>query len=266
MRTVLVSLSVVFAGCGGASSEPKSTTFAHASESWCPEHFEVGPQDTCFAIPEHGTKDTPVVVYLHGTYEGRGSAEEWAAISRAPKQGFAVVMPRGKRGLCALRAELKDHFCWPQDVEDATTTASLVAEWERVLWQVDALLDGGRHPRFVLGSQSGADFASLLATHALFPSAGYAIVNGSALSALPDGPTPSPVLLVAGQDAPAATSSTRSLHDALTKTGWSHAFCPRPGDASLTASDVDAALRFFRQSSEGAAKAPPTAAVTCDTR
>lgn len=149
---------------------PEKNVLAHTTESWCPEGFEPGPNDTCFAIPETPTKDTPILVYLHGMYVGHGAPDEWEAVRLAAQRGFAVVVPRGKRGLCDWRAELKDHFCWPQDPEDTETIRGLIKEWDRVLWQVEALLEAGTHKRYVLGSSNGGVFAAFVATHGLFDS------------------------------------------------------------------------------------------------
>ncbi|MBX3204030.1 MAG: hypothetical protein KF764_03120 [Labilithrix sp.] len=250
------ALTVAVGGCkGSASNDAKAPTLSHAGETWCPDRFESGPSDTCFAIPEHAGKETPILVYLHGMYEGHGSPDEWAAVSVALDRGFAVVIPRGKRGLCAWRAELKDHYCWPQDAEDTHTMKSVVAEWERVLWQVDALLEGGTHKRYVLGSSNGGFFAAFLATHPLFPGQAYAVVNGGSLGAPSPKARPLPVLLVAGQDAAEPAAKTKELHDALTRASWAHAYCPRGGGSALATGDVDAAVRFFRQEASGTLKA-----------
>jgi poly(3-hydroxybutyrate) depolymerase len=261
--TVGMGLLACVAACGGGQ-DAKTPALSHATESWCPERFEAGPGDTCFAIPEHAGKETPVLVYLHGPFAGRGSAEEWAAVSVAVHRGFAVVLPRGRRDLCALRAELKDHYCWPQDAEDTQTIKSVVGEWERVLWQVDTLLEGGAHRRYVLGSDSGAVFASVLAKQNLFGGQAFAVVNGGA----PGWPLvkakPIPMLLVAseapeGSESPQA-KELKALHENLTKATWPHAFCPRPGSGSaaptitLTSEDVDSALRFFRHDADGSLK------------
>src|SRR5437879_10951873 len=116
MRAALIGCFTVIVSACGPSAAPK--TALSSSESWCPDGFEVGPTDTCFAIPEKHDKDTAVLVYLHGPYSGHGSPEEWAMVRAAADRGFAVVIPRGKRGLCAWKAELKDHFCWPQEADD----------------------------------------------------------------------------------------------------------------------------------------------------
>ncbi len=227
-----------------------------ANESWCPDGFEQGPSDTCFAIPEHPAADAPVLVYLHGMYVGHGSKDEWDAVRVATQRGFAVVVPRGKRGLCAWRAELKDHFCWPQDPEDTEAMKGVIAEWGRVLWQVDALLEGATHKRYVLGAANGALFAAIVATHGLFPSQGYAVVNGGDAAAIQGGKgKPVPVLLVSAADDADQAPRTKELHEGLAKVGWAHAFCPRNGSKTMTVEDVEAALRFFRHEADGSLKA-----------
>lgn len=264
---VALLLSLGASGCKGSDSlqEAKIPPLSNAGETWCPERFEVGPNDTCFAIPERANRDTPVLVYLHGMYTGHGSPEEWAAVTTAVHRGFAVVIPRGKRGLCAWRAELKDHFCWPQDPEDTQTIKDLVSEWERVLWQVDALLEGGTHKRYVLGSANGAFFASVLATHALFPGQAYALVNGGA----PGWPLVKakaiPMMLVTGKDAGEDAAKVQELHETLAKATWAHAFCPRAGAANLTNDDVESALRFFKHDADGRLK-PKDGTYPCDLR
>lgn len=222
-----------------------------SSESWCPEGFEIGPQDTCFAIPDKHDGATPVLVYLHGMYSGHGSPEEWRLVRGAVDRGFAVVVPRGKRGLCAWKAELKDHFCWPQEVDDPQAFKNVVAEWDRVLWQVDALLEPGTHKRYVLGYSNGGFFATYLATHGLFFADGYAIVNGGLLDPSPSATLPrsASMLLIAARDD--ARHGPKDIHDAFTKGGVPHAWCARPGAHALTAEDVDAALRFFKHDADG---------------
>jgi len=253
MRTLL-ALSVLAAALAPACTPKESTTPSLVShESWCPDGFEVGPQDTCFAIPDKHDASTPVLVYLHGMYAGHGSVEEWSLVRSAVDRGFAVVVPRGKRGMCAWKAELKDHFCWPQEADDPEAFKHVVAEWDRVLWQVDALLEAGTHKRYVLGFSNGGFFATYLAVHGLFPAQGYAIVNGGSLEPTIK-PAKVPLLLVAAQDDADQAPKMKAFHEALGAAP--HAYCTRPGSHPLAASDVEAALRFFRHA-EG--KAPPFA-------
>ena len=241
---------------GGASCSPaKPVATLSASDSWCPDGFEVGPQDTCFAVPETTTKDTPVLVYLHGMYAGHGSPEEWRLVRSTVNRGYAVVVPRGKRGLCAWKAELKDHFCWPQETEDPQAFKNVIAEWDRVLWQVDAILEGGSHKRYVLGFSNGGFFASYIAEHGLFPAQAYAIAGGGPLEAAHKPAKAVPIMLLSAQDDAVESAKTKELHEGLAKVGWAHAYCTRPGQHSLAAEDVEAALRFFKHEQDGSLRA-----------
>jgi poly(3-hydroxybutyrate) depolymerase len=239
-------------GIALASCTPaKPAATLSASESWCPDGFEVGPQDTCFAVPETTTKDTPVLVYLHGMYSGHGSAEEWSLVRSAVDRGFAVVVPRGKRGLCAWKAEVKDNFCWPQETEDPQAFKNVVAEWERVLWQVDAILETGSHKRYVLGFSNGGFFATYIAEHGLFNADAYAIVGGGPLGPPAKPAKAAPVMLIRAQDDAAQGPKLKELHDQLNRAGWAHAFCTRPGPHPLAAPDLAAALTFFKREHDG---------------
>ena len=244
-------LSLSPASCSPA----KPVATLSASDSWCPDGFEVGPQDTCFAVPETTTKDTPILVYLHGMYAGHGSPEEWRLVRSAVARGYAVVVPRGKRGLCAWKAELKDHFCWPQETEDPQAFKNVVAEWDRVLWQVDAILEGGSHRRYVLGFSNGGFFASYIAEHGLFPAQAYAIAGGGPLEPPQKPGKTVPVILLSAQDDATESAKTKELHEGLAKVGWPHAYCTRPGTHPLAAADVEAALRFFKHEQDGSLKA-----------
>lgn len=234
---------------GGAATEPKMI----ASDSWCPDGFEQSTSDACFAIPTGNTKDAPVLVYLHAMFAGRGSSAEWEAVRAATKRGFAVVLPRGRRGACEWRAELKDDFCWPQDAEDVPAIKATVAEWDKVLWQAEALLDKGTHRRYVLGSGNGAAFAEVLATQGLFQANAFVAVDGATPAPGTKGRAV-PLMLVAPEEDREQAPKMKDLHEALTKSGWSHAWCPRTGAPALAADDVDMALRFFKRDADGALK------------
>ena len=285
MRGAALALVIAAAACNGSSTAttggpaPPHHTLSNAGETWCPEGFEQGPNDTCFAIPEKPSKDTPVLVYLHGMYQGHGVAEEWAAVQAATQKGYAVFIPRGKRGLCPGKAEFKDYYCWPQDPDDVPTMKGVIKEWEKGLWQVDALLEAGTHKRYVLAYSNGGFFASYVATHALFPAQAWAIVNAGQIApppaAAPQAPAPitgkaaapttssSPILLVAAQDDAEQAPKVKELHEALTKSSWPHAYCPHPGAHALTAEEVDSALKFFKRDADGALK-PSGTTYTCE--
>jgi predicted esterase len=257
-------LALAALGIGAACTPAKPVATLSASESWCPDGFEVGPQDTCFAVPETTTKDTPVIVYLHGMYAGHGSPEEWNLVRSVVSKGFAVVVPRGKRGLCAWKEELKDHFCWPQETEDPEAFKHVVADWDRVLWQVDSIMEGGPHKRYVLGYSNGGFFAAYLASHPVFPAAAYAIVNGGPLGPTTKPAKAPPVLLLASDGDPDQGPKMKELHASLTKSGWSHAFCTHPGAHPLASQDIDSAVRFFKHDADGTLKPNAAGYFACE--
>lgn len=287
MRRSLGLLLFLAVGCKGSSATPAAGssqphhTLSHAGQSWCPEGFDSGPNETCFAIPEKTTKDTPLLVYLHGMFQGQGAPEEWAAVRVATQKGYAVFLPRGKRGLCPWKAEFKDYYCWPQDPDEVDAMKALLKEWDKGLFQVDALLEPGTHRRYVLAYSNGGSFASYVATHALFGAQAWAIVNAGQIAppppAAPPAPAPAakskvaaqasppspPILVASAQDDPEQAPKGKELHDSLTKSSWPHAFCPRPGGHALTSDDVDAALKFFKRDADGALK-PTGTTYACD--
>ena len=261
---IAVLALLAMAGCKSTGSAASAeTTHLVANDSWCPDGFEQSTPDTCFLLPEGNPKDAPILVYLHGMFKDRGAADEWNAVRSASKRGFAVVVPRGKRGQCPWRAELKDFFCWPQDPEDVPTMKSTVAEWDKVLWQVDALLEKGVHKRYVLALSNGAFFADFLATQGLFQAQAYAIVNGGSLAPPSSKAKAVPMLLVAAEDDKDQAPKMKELHETLTKSGWAHAYCPRSGAHTLSTDDVDMALRFFKRDADGGLRAGGTAALPC---
>lgn len=248
VKRALTFVVLGLAGCKSFEGPPKNVL--NAQEVWCPDGFEAGPNDTCFAIPDAPPKDAPILVYLHGMFEGRGSPEEWARVREATRRGFAVVVPRGKRGLCAWTAELQNHFCWPQEQEDPASFKQIVKEWDRVLWQVESLLEEGTHKRYVLGYSNGGAFASYLAANGFFDGSAFAIVHADAIPPHVKTPQSPPILLVGVEE----DAKVKGMHEGLSKAGWPHAYCPRQGTSSLAAEDVDAALRFFKREAEGGLK------------
>lgn len=264
VRAGVASVALLGAVTATSCTPAKPPPTLSSSDSWCPDGFESGPQDTCFAVPESPTKDTPVIIYLHGMYAGHGSAEEWSLVRSVTSKGFAVVVPRGKRGLCAWKAELKDHFCWPQETDDPEAFKHVVKDWERVLWQVDAILEAGNHKRYVLGFSNGGFFAAYMAEHGLFPAQAYAIVNGGPLEPAQKPGKTVPVMLVSAQDDPSQAPKMKELHDGLAKVAWPHAFCTRPGQHPIAAEDIDAATRFFKREGDGSLKASSGGTYACE--
>jgi poly(3-hydroxybutyrate) depolymerase len=257
-RGLVAFFFLLLAACKPQDGPTKNVLAAH--ESWCPSGFEPGSLDTCFAVPDTPPKNAPVVIYLHGMFEGNGPPDEWARVREATRRGFAVVVPRGKRGLCSWTAELKNHFCWPQETEDPASFKHIVAEWQSVLYEVDTYLGEGTHRRYVLGFSNGGAFASYLAANGFFDGSAFAIAHSGAVAPHVKAPKAPPILLVGAQD----DTKVKELHEGLTKAGWPHAYCPRAGSPALAAEDVEAALRFFRREADGTLKPQKGDIISCE--
>jgi len=240
----VVAICAVFA----LTACPKPPVEA-AMEHWCPEGFEVGHGDVCFALPPTHGPHTGIVVYLHGHMEGRGDAAEWAAAHGVVARGYAVVLPRGRRALCALKAGREDEFCWPHGGDPGEIRAVL-GDWDHTLWQVNELLEGAAHPRFVLASGEGATFAARLAQSGAFKAKAFALVGAGDAPAEPGEPTPSPpaaserpsVLLLEGPEG----EKINRLDKRLSGAGLPLVRCARSGATTLSTPDVETALRFFQ--------------------
>jgi hypothetical protein len=241
------ALALAGTSCG---PPPKTQTYVAAPESWCPEGFEQGPDDACFALPEQRGDKTAVLIYLHNAYKGAGPSDEWDVVKHATEKGFAVVLVRGRRALCGLPGTGDNEFCWPTDPEDQQTMKSLASSWDKTIWQADALLENGPHKHYVLGYGAGGAFAGTLATQGFLEASGYADVGAGATM-----PSPAagrkPVLVVLDADADGdAAGQAKSFHEVLERTGWAHAKCNHASH-SLTKEDVDMVLKTFSRERTG---------------
>lgn len=243
---IVAGASASTSGCGPAKA--KGPEVVPAAESWCPTGFEAGPEDTCFAVPEAGKTKAPILVYLHGTLDPKVGDAVFEPVRNALAKGYAVVLPRGKRGLCSWNKDLADKICWPQSADDDDEMKAIVKTWENVLFQVEALLEGGPHKRYVLGHEIGGSFGAYLATHGLFNASAYGLVGAGQLApTFRAGQLPVPIVLL-GQEGEAGVTD---LHKSFEAAGWAHARCNRAAPGPLVKDDVDAALRFFERERAG---------------
>ena len=251
MRNTLAvaACAIVFGATASCGSPPKATSYIATENSWCPEGFEAGPDDACFALPEQRGEKTAVLIYMHDAYKGKGPTAEWDLVKHATEKGFAVVLVRGRRDLCGLTGAPSDRdFCWPQDPDDTATMKQLVLSWDKTIWQADALLESGPHRRYVLGYGAGGAFAGTLATQGFLEASGYGMIGAGASM-----PTPSPgkkpvlVVTVSGE---ADGEAPKTLNEALDKANWGHAKCART-QKELTREDVEMVLKDFVRDRNG---------------
>lgn len=231
---------------------PAKTTYVASQESWCPEGFEQGPDDACFALPEQRGDKTAVLIYLHHAYSGAGPSAEWDIVKKATDKGFAVVLVRGRRALCDLPGNPPNaEFCWPHDPDDTTTMKQMAAGWDKTIWQADALLEQGPHKHYVLGYGAGGNFAGTLATQGYLEASGYAIIGaGASMPAPAPGRKPPLVLVMASDGDGEGAAQAKSTDEALDKAGWAHARCPH-AQKTFSKDDLDLVLKTFSRERAG---------------
>jgi dienelactone hydrolase len=211
----------------------------------------------CFAGPA-GALGAPLLVYLHGMYEGRADSEELDRQRRvaklAVKHGFAVLALRGVEGGCGDEPELAAKYCWPSNERTASRGPDTVSQWQPALRAAARLGAGG--PRYVLGFSNGGFFAGLLAVRGWFPAEAFAIGNAGPVEpvhALGEKP---PLLLMSASEDASLEGMTR-FDDELTRDGWLHENHSSAGTHELTDDEIETALTFFARVRVGKGPLPP---------
>jgi dienelactone hydrolase len=261
---LLAGVAVVSASCTPA---PKPATYVASQESWCPEGFEQGPDEACFALPEQRGDKTAVLIYLHHAYSGAGPSAEWNTVKKATEKGFAVVLVRGRRALCDLPGNPAGaEFCWPHDPDDTTTMKQMAKSWDKTIWQADALLEQGPHRHYVLGYGAGGSFAGTLATQGFLEASGYAVIGTGASMPTPAAGRKAPLVILMASDSDEGGAQAKSTSEALEKASWSHARCPH-AQKTFSKEDLDVVLKTFSRERAGELASFPSSGVkatACD--
>ncbi len=138
--------------------------------------------------------------------------------------GFAVLVPRGKKGLCTWSDEVKTSICWPTKRDSVDLHAKeILGGWitaERSL--VKSLgLRFSRH--YALGFSNGGYFMSYVAADGLLTLDGAAIV-GAGRTDVDDAhlsKQPIPIFVGVGSEEPAFTLDAAARFQAdLSERGW----------------------------------------------
>ena len=247
-RTCLIAALALLAGCKHAESA------STPSGTLCGEGLSA-LGEACVALPDGASADTPVVLYLHGMFPSDFPQQSLVAqqelASMATSRGFALIVPRGRLGLCDWKPEFLSWYCWPSTARTAPLAAELAQAWEP-LWRAldDRLSSKSDHPRrrFLLGYSNGGFFAALLAARGDVPFDAYAIAHAGPVEPSWFDPThPVPVILLSAEADRWQAPLMEGLHERLFEAGWPHDYRIRPGGHALTAGDIEDALRFFDQ-------------------
>ncbi len=244
-----LGLALVFGLVWGCRHRPSAST---ASGTLCGEGL-TALGEACLALPPDASADTPVVLYLHGMFPSDFPQQSLVAqqelAQMAAARGFALLVPRGRLGLCDWKPEFLNWYCWPSTARTAPMAGEIAASWEP-LWQGldDRLGTRKDHPRkrFALGYSNGGFFAALLAARGDVAFDAYAITHAGPVEPCWFDPLkPVPVLLLAAEGDKFQAPLMEELHERLFEAGWPHDYRIRPGSHALTEGDIEDALSFF---------------------
>jgi predicted esterase len=249
-RSFCLRLSAVAAATALAScAHPQQA--ATASGTLCGEGLQpLG--EACLALPGDASASTPVVLYLHGLFPSDFPQQSLIAqrelAQMVAARGFALLVPRGRLGLCDWKPELLNWYCWPSTARTAPLAAEIAASWQPLWKALDEKLGASETPRkrFVLGYSIGGFFAALLAARGDVPFDAYAIAHAGSVEPCWFDPTrPRPVLLIAAEGDLWQAPLMELLHLRLLEAGWPHEYKIRQGGHALTAGDIEDSLSFF---------------------
>jgi hypothetical protein len=226
--------------------------------NWCADELERVAGGGCFAAPQ-GVTSAPLVVYVHDTFSRENARQEIARQSlvaqAALSQGFAVLALLGERGECK-NGLLTSSFCWPTSGRTESDGPRFVTRWQPSMDEAERRI-GTSGARYLLGVGNGADFAVLVATHALARFDAIALAGAQAAEPI-RAVGAKPPALVLTEDGAAPDPQAVKLDIDLTQATWPHALVAREGAHRLLASDVDTALTFFKRThDEGWPLSPP---------
>lgn len=243
------------AASGGAPAPPEDAP--EPSANWCAAEFETLPNDVCFR--DAGPSANTLVIFLHGVIK-LGTTWQWtqqrAAARAAERNGFAVLMPRGRPDI-ASRA-FAGHITWPtsqtaqRKVED-----EIVEEWLTAKRLVEQRRGAPFEKVFVFGFSNGAYYATSLAFRSRIPVDGYAVfAGGSAPPYLikhpPRRSAQKPIYVGYGLK-DRAHRDPEKLGKALRAIGWkSRAVARATVGHTMNDAQADEALKFLTESSKSA--------------
>ena len=247
----LLAVSVLGAASGARAQEDAGA----APVRWCAEELTMLDSSACYFSPEGDdrAKET-LVIFLHGVIKD-GTTWQWAqqrSIARAAKKnGFSVLMPRGRQGIGPKG--MRDWWTWPTSVkaENALGT-ELRAEWKADREQIEKDAGHGFSKIFVIGFSNGAYYATSLALLGKTKDVdGFAVFAGGAGAKYLVGPAQGvphrPPSYVGYGLRDKAHHDPEGLAKALKRLGWRHRVgVSKHGGHSMPDSKLADAIRFLR--------------------
>ena len=188
-----------------------------------------------------GSPPRPRIVFLHGMVAGEDPTPIDPAVkARLESEGFDVVTPMGRVGLCDWNEASKAARCWPSDEQKLEVAKAIASTWP-----------ASDKPTLVVGFSNGGAFATLLALHGLYPACGFASLHGFPAGDLhADGPK-RPVLLTGGRAAEWEPDQLAQTRAKLEDLGWRYETKLHAGGHSVSDNDVRALLPWARATLRG---------------
>ena len=248
-----VGVSVLLVPAPASAGEPSPS-------SWCAPELDVLANSVCSYLPERATPEaretrTPrtLILFLHSLVPA-GSTWQWeqqrTALRIAKTNGFAALMPRGRRGIGPGR--MPDTWAWPtsaaaqKEFED-----ELVAEWASARGELERKQEARFDRLYVFGFSNGAYYASSLALRGRLEEAdGYAAFAGGAggkYASLLGSRTArrAPIFVGYGTRDP-ARKDMRTLAKTLSLLGWRHRVKAEDVGHTVTETQLRHAIAYLR--------------------
>lgn len=235
------------------SAQPSESTEPR-EPAWCASELEVWQDEICSYIPENLPQDRPttLVIYLHGVIQP-GTTWQYGPqrgmVRAANKHGFAVIMPRGRRGIGP--GSMRDWWTWPTSARAQTQVEqAILQQWAQARAWLEQRLGKPFEKVYVVGFSNGAYYAASLALRGVLSVNGYVIVAGGSAQAASQGgaqATHRPPIYIGYGHRDSVGQDCRSLGQALARLRWKHRIVGRPRVGHLmTDSQIEEAMEFFR--------------------
>jgi len=230
---LLLTFLLAGAGCGRDSSSsssapapPEPPAAAPVASTWCGEGWRTLDETTCLAVPQHFASPPSLVIFAHGivAHGERPTADQATLLAAADKLGFAVLLGRGRQGLCDWDAKVASDYCWPVRRETVDRDgAAIVAGWADAQTRAAKMAGVTFGRRYLLGFSNGGYFAAYVLLEGLMPLDGVAVV-GAGRTAVDESRMAAahpPLYLAVGEEEASSTrQDAENLAQVLTRRTW----------------------------------------------
>jgi predicted esterase len=226
---LLATLALAVTACSKCSPNERLEGAAPSQdavdEEFCgPSFFAMN--GACAHLPESLASPPTLLYYAHGMFpDGARPARELDIVRAAADiYGFAVLAPRGRKGLCTWSDEVKTSVCWPTKREAVDLVANeILGSWTLAEHALVKSIGMRFSRHYALGFSNGGYFMAYVAPDGLLSLDGAAIV-GAGRTDVDDAhlaKTPIPIFLgVGSEEAEFTLHAAARLSSDLSEHGW----------------------------------------------